>query len=152
MVIDQLNDGRWRIIAGSFDRVTPAPNAQWQIGEWTSSDQVVWAYSGVVLGTQQMPPEAQGSVYSPTISQIAPGLYRMYFTGDNRRLSATPVSALWTAVSTDKQRWQIEGQLLGAPGTNLYYATMVDDKLYFLSNATAGAWSPTPRVATVRQP
>jgi len=76
----------------------------------------------------------------------------MYFTGDNRRVSTTPVSALWTAVSTDKQTWQVEGQLLGAPGTNLYYATMVSDKLYFLSNATTGAWSPTPRVATVRQP
>jgi len=153
MTMDHLPDGRWRIITASFDHVlNPAPDDHWQISEWLSGDQLTWSYSGIVLGTSQMPLEGQGSVYSPSIVQLANGLFRMFFTADNRHVSSPRHSTLWTAVSTDKQTWQIEGQLLGAPGIDLYYATAVDNKVYFLSNTTGAAWSPVPRVATVLMP
>ena len=73
----------------------------------------------------------QGNAYSPTIRQVAPGLWRMIFTADNRPQSGWR-SALWTAVSTDMHSWQVEGQLLGAESTNLYYAALVDDRLVFI--------------------
>jgi hypothetical protein len=140
------------MITASFEHVlNPAPDAHWQISEWLSDDQLSWSYTGIVLGTSGMPPQAQGSVYSPSIVEFAPGLYRMFFTGDNRRLSAQPESALWSAVSTDKRTWQIEGELIGALGIDVYYATVVDDRLYFLTNTT-GQWSPVPRVATMSMP
>jgi hypothetical protein len=152
LTIDQLPDGRWRMLTASFEHVlNPAPDAHWQISEWVSDDQLSWSYSGIVLPTSAMPVEAQGSVYSPSVVEFAPGLYRMFFTGDNRRLSTQPRSALWSAVSTDKRTWQIEGELIGAPGTDVYYATVVDSQLYFLVNTT-GHWSPIPRVATVTMP
>jgi hypothetical protein len=152
MVVDHLSDGRWRIITASFEHVlNPAPDSHWQISEWLSGDQLSWTYNGILLGTDAMPPAAQGSVYSPSIVEFAPGLYRMFFTGDNRRLSTTPQSELWSAVSTDEHQWQVEGEMIGAPGIDIYYATAVGDRLYFLTNVS-GHWSPVPSVARVQMP
>lgn len=152
MVIEQLSDGKWRMITASYEHVlNPAPDAHWQITEWVSDDQLSWTYTGIMLGTTDLPPEAQGSVYSPSIVEFASGLYRMFFTGDNRRLSTDPRSELWSAVSTDKRTWQVEGQLIGEPGVDVYYATAVHDRLYFLTNII-GQWSPTPRVSRVQMP
>ena len=153
MTIDRLTDGRWRIITASFDHVlNPAPDDHWQISEWLSGDQVNWTYSSIILRASQMPPEGQGSVYSPSIVQLAPGLFRMFFTADNRHVSSPRHSTLWTAVSTDKQTWQVEGELLGVSGVDLYYATIIDGRLYFLSNVSGAAWAPVPRVATIQMP
>jgi hypothetical protein len=152
MVIDQLEDGNWRMLTASFEHVlNPAPDAHWQITEWRSPDQLLWTYEGIAVGTSGMPPEAEGSVYSPTIVEFAPHLYRMFFTGDNRRLSTDPHSALWSAVSTDERTWQVEGQVIGESGIDVYYAAAVGDRLYFLTNA-AGQWSPVPRVSRVQMP
>jgi hypothetical protein len=152
MAMEKLADGRWRIITASFEHeLFPAPDSHWQISQWFSEDQVTWSYGRMILETAQLPPEAQGSVYSPAVAEIAPGLFRMFFTGDNRRLSSNPQSAMWSAVSTDKQSWQIEGRLVGAPGIDVYYAAVMDNKLYFLTNLTGG-WSPELRVATVSTP
>jgi hypothetical protein len=152
LVIDQLPDGRWRMITASFEHVlNPAPDSHWQISQWQSDDQVSWTYTGIILGTSGLPAESQGSVYSPSIVEFAPGLYRMFFTGDNRRLSTDPHSELWSAVSTDKRTWQVEGQLIGEPGVDVYYATAVGDRLYFLTNTT-GQWAPVPRVSRLQMP
>jgi hypothetical protein len=78
-----------------------------------------------------MPAAGSGNAYSPTIRQIAPGLWRMIFTSDNRPQSGW-LSARWSAVSTDMHSWQIEGQLLGSPDTNLFYSALVDDRLVFV--------------------
>ncbi len=60
----------------------------------------------------------------------------MIFTGDNR-WSPDGRSRLWSAVSTDKVHWQVEGELMGAPGTNLYYAALAEDRLVFIRQDTA---------------
>jgi hypothetical protein len=129
--------GQWHLIVGTEDHLQP-PIDQWQVGEWRSTDQVNWSYAGVVLSTAQMPPEGAGHVYSPTIQQIAPGLWRMVFTGDNR---PTPGhrSKLWSAVSSDRIRWQIEGVLMGSDNSNLYYSSLVNGRLIYLRRDDGGS-------------
>jgi hypothetical protein len=131
MQVFVLPDGEYQLIAGTFERVTPPPVNQWAITEWRSVDQLHWNYVGPVLTVRDMPAGWQGSVYSPTIREVAPGLWRMIFTADGRGTAGSR-SALWTAVSTDREHWQIEGELLGALGANLYYSAMEGDKVVFV--------------------
>jgi hypothetical protein len=135
MVVDRIASSEWRMIASTYEHVDSAD--RWQITEWRSRDQLRWAYQGPVLTTGQLPPEGQGSVFSPTIREIAPGLFRMLFTADNRG-SPAPRSGLWSAVSIDKRTWQLEGEVLGAPGWDLYYAALAGDRVYFLRRANGG--------------
>ena len=136
MVIDRLPTGEWRMIVGTYEHVDP-PDNRWQITEWRSADQLQWSYIGPVLTTRDMPPGWQGSVYSPTIRQLAPGLWRMLFTADGGG-SPGGRSAMWSAVSTDREHWQLEGAVLGAEGTDLYYSAMVDEQLVFIRKDGAG--------------
>ena len=55
----------------------------------------------------------------------------MIFTGDDFDQPGGR-SRLFSAVSTDREHWQLEGELLGAPGTSLYYSSLVDDHLVFV--------------------
>jgi hypothetical protein len=140
--------GRWHLIVGTEDHVQPAVD-QWQIGEWTSMDQLNWSYSGTVLTTGQMPPDGAGHVYSPTVGQVSAGLWRMVFTADNR---PTPGhrSKLWSAVSTDRVHWQVEGVLLGSDNSNLFYPSLVNERLVFLRSDDGG--NLRLATATVRMP
>src|SRR2546430_5452704 len=131
MVVDVLPSGEFRMIVASFEHVLPAPRNTWQITDWRSRDQLTWTYAGTVLTTRDMPAAGAGSVYSPSIVEIAPNLWRMIFTADNRGTGVFH-SALWSAVSTDRETWQVEAQLVGTPGRDLYYSTVVGDRLFFL--------------------
>jgi hypothetical protein len=55
----------------------------------------------------------------------------MIFTADARGTAGSR-SALWSAVSLDKTSWQVEGVVLGASDTDLYYATLAGDFLFFI--------------------
>lgn len=145
MVVDHLPDGTWRLLTGGYEHLLPYED-KFQIVEWRSPDQLNWSYVGPVLTTRDMPPEANASVYSPTIREFAPGLFRMIFTGDNRH-DPDGRSRLWSAVSTDGAHWQVEGELMGAVGTDLYYATLVDERLVFVRNDAGG--HPLLATATV---
>ena len=134
--VDTLPSGGWRMIVGTQEHVQP-PNSTWQIAEWTSQDQLNWTYRGTVLTTRQMPPSGQGAVYSPSIRQVTAGLWRMLFTADARGTPGS-VSQVWSAVSTDLETWQVEGTVVGAPGSNLYYASLVDDRLVYLRQDGSG--------------
>jgi len=131
MVVDRLPTGEWRMIVASFEHITPPEINKWQITEWRSPDQLSWTYIGTVLTTRDMPAGWQGSVYSPAIREIAPGLWRMLFTADGR---GTPNSrsAIWSAVSTDRLNWQVEGEIIGAAGSNIYYSAFFGDEVLFV--------------------
>jgi len=135
MFVERLPSGEWRMIVSTYEHILPRVD-KWQITEWRSPNQLDWIYHDTVLTTRQMPAEGQASVYSPTLREFAPGLWRMIFTGDNR-WSPDGRSRLWSAVSTDKVHWQVEGELMGAPGTNLYYAALAEDRLVFIRQDTA---------------
>jgi len=130
MVTEQLSSGEWRMIVGAYEHIVPAEN-KFQIIEWRSPDQVNWSYVGPTLTTRDMPPEGQGTIYSPTIRQIAPGLWRMIFNGDNRFQPGWR-GRIWSAVSTDEHSWQLEGELMGGQQTRLWYGSLVDDRLVFI--------------------
>jgi len=125
------------MITAGFEHVTPTQNV-WQIVEWRSADQITWNYMGPVLSTRSMPAGAQGSVYSPAIRSFAPGLWRMLFTADNRGSGQPLQSGIWSAVSTDREAWQVEGQVLGAPGTVLDYVTLDGDLAVFVRQDAGG--------------
>jgi len=130
MVVDQTAGGAWRMLVGGAEHILPNEN-KFQIVEWTSSDQLNWTYADTVFTTRQMPPEGQASIYSPTIREFAPGLWRMIFAGDNRD-DPNGRGRLWSAVSTDMRSWQLEGMLLHADQSDYYYSSLVDDFLVFI--------------------
>jgi hypothetical protein len=133
MVLDQLASGEWRMTVGSFEHVDP-PEPHWQITEWRSVDQINWRYIGPVLTTREMPVGWQDHISSPAIREFRPGLWRMLFTarGEASR------SALWSAVSTDREHWQVEGEVLGDPSSNLYYAALAGDHVVFVRQDDGG--------------
>jgi hypothetical protein len=125
-------NGDWQLIVGGFEHVTSPSADEWQITEWRSADQLNWEYTGTVLTTRDMPPEGAGTIFGPSIREISPGLWRMVFSGDNRRSGSPYRSRLWSAVSTDRQSWQLEGELMGDTGSDLFYAGIVNDFLIYL--------------------
>jgi hypothetical protein len=130
MTVNRSDDGTWRMIVGGYEHILP-PESNFQIVEWTSSDQLQWTYVDTLVTTRQMPPEANAVVYSPTIREFAPGLWRMIFAAYNR---AAPDARgrLWSAVSTDQRSWQLEGPLIESDQSNYYYSSLVDDFLVFV--------------------
>jgi hypothetical protein len=150
IIVDQLPSGEWRMMLGAYEHLTPAED-KFQIMEWNSPDQINWTYGHTVLSTRQMPAAGAGTVYSPTIRQVAPGLWRMIFAGDNR-FGTGWRGKLWSAVSTDKETWQLEGQLMGSDITSLFYASLVDDRLVFIREDDANGGSPQLAIATVTMP
>lgn len=130
MVVEPLEGIGWRMLVGGY-RHLETPEDKFHIIEWRSTDQLTWTYVGPVLTTDDLPQAGQRSVYSPTIREFSPGLWRMIMTADNLR-DPGGRSRLWSAVSTDKTHWVLEGELIGAEGTNLYYSTLVDELLVFL--------------------
>jgi len=151
IVIDSQPDGTWRMTVGSYEPVIPRED-KFQITEWHSSDQLSWVYVRSLVTTRQLPPEGQRSAYSPTFAQIAPGLWRMIFTADNLN-QAGGRSRLWSAVSTDRVHWSIEGEILGAPGLNYLYSALVGDQLFTLQAPQGPLVNSTTLVsATVQMP
>lgn len=149
MVTDQLPDGTWRMTVGTYEPVTP-PEDKFQITEWRSTDQLTWSYLRTLLSTRDLPPEGQRSAYSPTLAEIAPGLWRMIFTADDRNQPGGR-SRLWSAVSTDRVHWQLEGEILGAPGLEYFYSTLVGDRLFSIQ-APQGDVGTTLVGMTLEQP
>lgn len=130
MQVEQLPSGEWRMIAGTYENITPRED-KFQITEWRSADQLTWSYHGVVLTTTAVGPEAERSIYSPTIREFTPGLFRMIFTGDNLNQPGGR-SRLYSAVSVDKTAWQVEGVFMASLNADLYYSSLVDDLLVFI--------------------
>jgi len=151
ITIDQLPSGRWRMLMGAYEHLDPT-NGEFEIMEWDSPDQLTWTFDHTVFSTRQMPPAGAGAVYSPTIRQVAPGLWRMIFTGDNRSGTEQlgPSSRLFSAVSTDMENWQLEGQLIGSDASNVYYANLAGNRLVFIRQDGNGPWRLA--IATVEMP
>jgi len=135
IVTDQLADGTWRMAVGGYEPLSP-PEQKFQIVEWRSADQLHWTYARTLVSTHQLPPEGERSAYSPSISQVAPGLWRMFFTADDRD-QPDGRSRIWSAVSTDRETWHLEGLLLDSPGYEYIYSTLLDDHLYSVETSQA---------------
>ncbi|MEP7327314.1 MAG: hypothetical protein ABI836_15290 [Gemmatimonadota bacterium] len=134
--VERLPSGEWRMLTGGYEHLEPYED-KFQIVEWRSLNQLTWSYVGPVLTTRDLPPEAKASVFSPTIREFAPGLFRMIFSGDNRN-SPGGRSRLWSAISTDRTHWRFEGELMGGVGIDLYYAALVDEHLVFIRKDADG--------------
>ena len=130
MVIDQVPSGDWRMIVGGYQRIANSPD-RFDIVEYRSPDQLTWTYQDAILTVNELPATAQRSIYSPSIVELVPGLWRMFLTGDDLNLPAGR-SRVFSAVSRDRTHWEFEAELLGAPGTDLYYTALVGNRLYFL--------------------
>ncbi len=130
MAIDRLATGGWRMLVGGYEHTDPSDD-KFQIVEWSSPDQLNWTYMAPRLTTRQMPAEGQASVYSPTIREFAPGLWRMIFAADNRN-DPNGRGRLWSAVSTDLRSWQLERTVIESDLSDYYYSSLVDDFLVFI--------------------
>ena len=139
LIVDKLPDGSWRLLMGAYE---PAPSTTntFSIAEWRSTDQLTWAFVGSRLSALDLPLPGVRVVYSPTVRQLGPSLWRMAFTADNfsEGTSNSGQSSIWSAVSTDFEHWQIEGVLVSTPGANLIYSTLAKDRLYFVRQGADG--------------
>jgi hypothetical protein len=138
----------WRMIVGGYERTVPG-ELTFQIVEWRSDDQLRWRYTGPLVTTRDLPAEASGGIASPAVREFAPGVYRMLFVGDDRGRPGAR-SRVWSAVSRDLHRWQVEGELMGAPGTDLFYVALVGERAVLLRRDAGG--EPGLAIATVQMP
>ncbi len=131
MVVRRLPaSGEWQMIVGG---TPPTVGPFWdgfEIVEWRSTDQLTWWYQGALLTRAEVGLPPGRSLYSPTVREFAPGLYRMVFAEDVDLDSAT---RLYTAVSADGEHWRFEGTLLDSTAVRVFYATLVGDRLYSVS-------------------
>ena len=143
MEVDQLPDGTWRMLTGGYEPLDPREE-RFQIVEWRSPDQKNWTYRGASLTHRQLPDATMRFVYAPNVREIAPGLYRMLFaaTGSTGRL--------YSAVSTDREQWQIEGELMPTSEYDMRYVTLLNDTIVFIRHG-GGRWYEVVR-ATVQMP
>ncbi|HET8648893.1 MAG TPA: hypothetical protein VFL95_02540 [Gemmatimonadales bacterium] len=148
MWAEQLPGGEWRLLVGAYEPITP-PDPRFQIVEYRSTDQLNWHYVGPVLTTSELPEDARRSVYSPAVREVAPGLWRMIFTADNLNEPGGR-SRLYSAVSTDRTRWQLEGVLLAKADTNFFYSALAGDLLVYI--AAPPQQSGTLHAATLLMP
>jgi hypothetical protein len=73
----------------------------------------------------------------------------MLFTADGRGTVGSR-SAVWSAVSTDREHWQLEGEVFGSEFTNLYYCAIVGDQVVFIRRDDGGPYSLA--IATLTMP
>lgn len=71
------------------------------------------------------------AVYSPSVVQIGPSMWRMYFCADDRN-QPNGRSRLYSAVSRDLESWTFEGEFMSQPDLGFWYATVAGDELYFI--------------------
>lgn len=133
LVVRRLaSTGEWQMIVGGTVPELGRDPSDFEIVEWRSPDQLTWHYHGAhfTLANLQLP--AGRSLYSPTVREFAPGLYRMVFAEDGS-FDLSTGTRLRTALSADGEHWQLEGTLLDNPAIPVFYASLVGDRLYTLS-------------------
>jgi hypothetical protein len=133
MAIRRLpSTGEWQMIVGGTVPVHGRDASDLEIVEWRSRDQLTWQYHSApfTLAGLQLPPGR--SLYSPTVREFAPGLFRMVFAEDGS-FDLSTGTRLRTALSADGEHWQLEGTLLDDPAIPVFYASLVGDRLYTLS-------------------
>ena len=124
-VMRHPQDG-WRMWVGTF-----IPNEGFAIEDWHSPDQINWTRHAVIFSPASFPTGPMYSVYSPSVVQIGPSMWRMYFCADNRN-QPNGRSRLYSAVSRDLENWRFEGEFLSQPDLSFWYATVAGDELYFI--------------------
>jgi hypothetical protein len=133
MVVRQLPaTGEWQMIVGG---TVPEPGrsaSDFEIVEWRSRDQLTWRFRRAVFTLADLRLSPGRTLYSPTVREFAPGLYRMVFAEDGS-LDLASGTRLYTALSADGEHWQFEGTLLDNPTIAVFYASLVGERLYTLS-------------------
>lgn len=137
MVVLPKEGGGYRMFAGSM-YVTKVSSGSWQIVEYESNDQLNWTFRREHLAQGVDGDGDSRAVYSPTIVKVGRGLYRMFYTGDNLRLSPTPQSNMWSAVSFDLEHWRTEGPFIAAEAANVMYASALGDRIAYLLSPCSG--------------
>jgi hypothetical protein len=136
MVVRRVpSTGEWQMIVGGTVPEDGRNANDFEIVEWRSPDQVRWHYHGAVFTLADLQRPHGRTLYSPTVREFAPALYRMVFAEDGSYDLATG-TRLYTAVSVgnpDGEHWQFEGTLLDDPAIRVFYASVVGDRLYTLS-------------------
>ncbi len=130
-----LSTGEWQMIVGGTVPQSGRDASDFEIVEWRSPDQLIWHYHSAVFTLADLRRPLGRSLYSPTVREFAPGLYRMVFAEDGSYDLATG-TRLYTALSADNpdgEHWQFEGTLLDTPPIRVFYASLVGDRLYTLS-------------------
>jgi len=132
----QDSSGGWWMLAGVYPPVFGGLRT-WTIGLFHGTDQRHWTFVNTVVAPGPSGSGMNRAVYAPSISMVTPGLYRMFFTGDNADLSIAPGSSyIFSAVSRDRIHWEFEGTALDLHLSNRgpRYATVLGSHLYFVVN------------------
>lgn len=122
----RLANGGWRMWVGTF-----VPGEGFAIEDWHSPDQLTWTRHARIFSPLSFPGGPMYAVYSPSVVQIGPSMWRMYFCADDRN-QPNGRSRLYSAVSRDLESWTFEGEFMSQPDLGFWYATVAGDELYFI--------------------
>jgi hypothetical protein len=141
------SSGTWWMASGAFPADTSEPG-QWCIALYRSSDQITWTQDRILLRPGPAGSGRERAVYGPSIVEITPGIWRMYFTGDDLNVAGpgTGHSAIWSAVSLDRIDWRVEGFVISSPTHGVFYPSIVGSNLYYL----VATGTSTTRLALAR--
>lgn len=149
----------WKDSTGSLWMLTGAYPATyggvrtWTVGLYRGSDQRHWEFVRTVLYPGPPGSGRERAVGAPAVVAVGPGLYRMFFSGDDIGIAADGGrSRIWSAVSHDRLTWVFEGAVLDfqVPTRGPRYPTVVGDKLYFVNSGPG--FGAHLSAAQIRQP
>jgi hypothetical protein len=149
MVVVPREGGGYRMIEGSMV-MTKVASGSWQIVEYQSDDQLNWTFRREHLAQGADGKGTARAVYSPTIVRFGRGVYRMFYTGDNFRVSPTPQSNMLSAVSFDLESWVPEGIFIAAGAEDVMYASALGNRVAYLLTRCGGC-KVRLAIASIRQ-
>jgi hypothetical protein len=128
--------GQLWMLAGAYP-VTPGDVRTWTIALYRGVSQRQWEFVRTVLYPGPSGSGRERAVFGPSVVQIAPGLYRMFFAGDDLGIGpGGGRSRIWSAVSRDRLSWTFEGEVLdfGQATRGPRYPTIVGNRLYYVNS------------------
>ncbi len=144
--------GQLWMLAGAYPE-TSGDVRTWTIALYRGTDERHWSYVRSVFYPGPPGSGRERAVFGPSVVAVAPGLYRMFFAGDDLGIGPDGGrSRIWSAVSHDRLEWVFEGQVLdlGLPTRGPRYPTVVGNHLYYVD--TGPTVSARLGVAQILQP
>lgn len=129
----QDSSGIWWMLVGAHS-LEPEDDRVWTVGLYRGTSQRQWAFVRTIFRPGPAGSGRDRAVFAPSVVEFAPGLYRMFFAGDDYGIGPSGGSSrIWSAVSRDRFSWTFEGLVLGpqVAGEGPSYPTVIGDRLYY---------------------
>jgi len=125
--------GAWWMLVGAMSTL-PNDYPVWTVALYRANSERQWQFVRTVFRPGPPGSGTERAVFAPTVVQVAPGLYRMFYSGDDLGVGPNDGrSRIMSAVSRDRFNWTPEGVVLdfGINGGGPAYPSVVGNRLYY---------------------